>query len=328
MNQINDRDVIGDEPNTAEEQIRHMVVDDVISTVNDENEKEGEDDEYEQQNRPQNPDNDNDNNNNNNNNNNNKPIKGDFEPFDIASIRSEKQTKRVPGKLIDKFWKELDPQTLTALDKIIGISINKTIERYRTKDSTLNKKMVETERILYKTWLSLAANKSFRKRLSVTKFPRINSMHTGMSNKGDENAAILNYDRLVRRKNFLETYILAELKQLNELQNYYNKLKLSYESDHKYLNEFKRTVAINQSKMSNELMNHELKYEKSTDDINLSTSSIKMHRNSETSFNPNTDSTVKSLLQSLSENIDKIDVSDLVDLKDRLQSFENYLDVQ
>ena len=65
----------------------------------------------------------------------------------------------------------------------------------------------------------------------------------------DNSLDILDYDQLTRRTQFLETYLLAELKQLSDLETYYSDLEMIYNLDLNYLNEFKKTTEINKSKM-------------------------------------------------------------------------------
>ena len=60
--------------------------------------------------------------------------------------------------------------------------------------------------------------------------------------RANEVADVLSYDSLTRKRTVLETYLLAELKQLQELENHYNQSLLAYKLDLEYLKKFKSTV--------------------------------------------------------------------------------------
>lgn len=250
----------------------------------------------------------------------------DYTPFDPDSIKTEKQKKRIPGKLMDKFWQPLDDITESALDKIIDISISKARDRYKglSKSSTTSPKMVEANELLIHTW-KLDDPRSFKSRLKHTKLPLKRSMHT-TSSQNDENKFILNYDVLKWRKGFLETHLLAELKQLDELKKTYNKTYLNYQADLKYLAELKQSIKTNKEKMNQTLTDKKqemkLEVENSTDKIGVITTN-------NTQFKPQDDDDVNELLSKISTDLEKITKHSkyLLDFNDKLQNFQADLEL-
>lgn len=261
-----------------------------------------------------------------------------YEEFDPDSIQPEIKKTRIAGKIIDKFWEPLDITTMNALDKIIDLSLDKAIERYKTSS---NEKRFAAEKLLHQTWALDVDSKSFKSRLKLTKLPKLGTMHSSSSNKTDENKYILNYDVLSRRKLFLETYLLAELKQLKQLQTYYNTCKSNYTSDANYLKEFEKTVAINQQKMAQDIEHKQAELsidfnngsrENSTtktaelvDGISIGTG---VH-NDVDSFVPNADDDINELLTSLNDNLCKLTSNSkvLLDFNERLERFQNNIDM-
>ena len=81
--------------------------------------------------------------------------------------------------------------------------------------------------------------------------------------RANEVADVLSYDSLTRKRTVLETYLLAELKQLQELENHYNQSLLAYKLDLEYLKKFKSTVKNNELKYNEEL-------ERKREELNLS----------------------------------------------------------
>lgn len=254
--------------------------------------------------------------------------KRSYEPFDPDSLQPETKRARIPGKFIDRFWEPLDSITMDALDKVLDLSLEKAIERYRTS----NDKRFGAEKLLHKTWVLDIDPNSFKNRLQLTKLPKSATMHTGSGAKTDENRFILNYDILNRRKAFLETYLLAELKQLKQLQSYYNSCKRNYDSDANYLKEFEKTLAVNQSKMTQDLERKQAELSidfssKHPDNQNIDLD-FNLQKEPQT-FTPNPDDDINELLNTLNDNLRELssNSSGALNFNERLQYFQSNLDM-
>ncbi|CUM50345.1 uncharacterized protein AC631_01750 [Debaryomyces fabryi] len=263
----------------------------------------------------------------------NKPIKRkhddiltSYEPIDPSSFQTEKSKKRVAGKFIEKFWEPLDAQTTNSLERILNMCLNKTIEKYKG-GTKISKKMIEAQHILSKNWLNELNRKSFRSRLNVTNVPLPSSMQsTPKSN--DNRLDILNYDHLTRRTQFLETYLLAELKQLSDLETYCSDLEIIYNLDLNYLNEFKKTTDINKSKMIKETINKREKLgldniEPDREDIRLADDAGVMN----SSFDPNTDQDTQKVLHLIDQQLQSLssNTTNLTNLNEKLETLYNFL---
>lgn len=249
-----------------------------------------------------------------------------YEPIDPTSFQTEKNKKRITGKFIDKFWEPLDAQTTSSLEKILNMCVNRTIEKYKG-GSKVSKKMIEAQHLLSKNWLNEANRKSFRSRLNVTNVPLPTTMQSS-SKSIDNSLDILNYDQLTRRTQFLETYLLAELKQLSDLETYYSDLEMIYNLDLNYLNEFKKTTEINKSKMIKETITKREKL--SLDNIEPDSENIRLADYSETTnsnFDPNSDNDTQDVLQLIDKQLQSLssDTTNLTNLNEKLETLYNFL---
>lgn len=249
-----------------------------------------------------------------------------YEPIDPTSFQTEKNKKRVTGKFIDKFWEPLDAQTTSSLEKILNMCVNRTIEKYKG-GSIVSKKMIEAQHLLSKNWLNEVNRKSFRSRLNVTNVPLPSTMQS-TSKSIDNSLDILDYDQLTRRTQFLETYLLAELKQLSDLETYYSDLEMIYNLDLNYLNEFKKTTEINKSKMIKETI---MKREKlSLDNIEPDRENIRLADHSvltNSNFDPNSDNDTQDVLQLIDKQLQSLssDTTNLTTLNEKLETLYNFL---
>lgn len=240
--------------------------------------------------------------------------------FDPDSIQFETHRKRVSGKIIDKFWQPLDNETLLALNKIIEYCIIKSLGRFSD-----NTKYKIAQKYLIKSWI-LEDTRAFSKRIQITNLPKITGMHN-TSARNEENRHILDYDELKHRISYLETYLNAELKQLNELKNYYNQLNLNYVSDLNYYNEFQKTLETTDKKLQKErneretLMNLHNKVK--ADELD----NIGLIKDNAFTVDPSDD--LADLLNVLHANLTKfVDASgDLLDVNERLQCFQTNLEM-
>lgn len=249
-----------------------------------------------------------------------------YEPIDPTSFKPETNKKRIAGKFIEKFWEPLDSQNMNSLDKLLNMCINRTIEKYKG-NTKVSKKMVEAQHILTRNWTNEMNRKSFRSRLNVTNVPLPSSMQSTPKAK-DSELEILNYDHLTRRMQFLETYLLAELKQLSDLESYYSDLELVHNLDLNYLHEFKKTTEVNKSKMIAETI---------TKRENLGLNAIKpcdeeidLVDHSEiinSSFDPNHDKDTQDVLHLISSHLKSLssDTTNLTILNEKLETLYNLL---
>lgn len=118
--------------------------------------------------------------------------------------------------------------------------------------------------------------------------------------RANEVADVLSYDSLTRKRTVLETYLLAELKQLQELENHYNQSLLAYKLDLEYLKKFKSTVKNNELKYNEEL-------ERKREELNLSVQNKNPDDiyllSTDNDFDPETDDDTKFILETIQENL-------------------------
>ncbi|RLV85587.1 hypothetical protein JA9_001610 [Meyerozyma sp. JA9] len=241
--------------------------------------------------------------------------------FTLQTVR-----KRVPGKLVDRFWAPLDAETFSSLERIISVCSSKAVERYRRdqKKTQFNKKMASAQEIVANSWADRDNKSSFLSRLKVTKVP-LPTSHSKRNSSEDMN--VLGFDSLNRRKKFLETYLQAELKQVNELERYHQELSTVYQQDLKYLQEFKKTTEIEMKAMTEEAAelrrNMGLEKSKKTPEAEYVEKPVKP-------FNPNEDPDTLQLLTEIRNKLDPHQDSykKLADADDALEVLYNLLDIE
>jgi len=241
---------------------------------------------------------------------------------DPSAYVMEPSSKRVTGKFIDRFWEPLPPQTMDSLDRILNIALTRAIERYGTLSKTqkLTKKMVEAQKVLARTWINNSESKSFKSRVDVTPLPPTSTMSTKPNTLGD----ILSFDALLRRKTFLETYLLAELKQLKELEKHHDDLERSYHMDSKYLDEFRKTADHQKQRISRDMASRGHLVETPLVDIHL----LKTGRISSL-FDPDVDQDTVEILQLLRRHLDSVagNTDQLLSVNTKLESVYSLLDI-
>ncbi|EGW33424.1 uncharacterized protein SPAPADRAFT_60779 [Spathaspora passalidarum NRRL Y-27907] len=225
--------------------------------------------------------------------------------IDPSEFKMSNNTKRITGKFIDKFWQPLDDVNAKSFDNILNLALSKTLERLGSLDSegNMNEKMKLANKILTNAWLNPSNLESFKSRLRVTKVPLPSTMFP--NNKGTIKD-VFNYDKVLERKQFLETCLSAELKQLQDLEKYYHETKMIYESDKKYLSELTRATNGKEAKLRHQMytqreelgLDEEIKPDV---DLNLATSGT-----SSSSFNPDKDEEIKPILESLQKHLETI----------------------
>ncbi|CAX43547.1 conserved hypothetical protein [Candida dubliniensis CD36] len=228
-------------------------------------------------------------------------------PLNLQSIVNK---QKISTTVIEKFWQPLDSVNAQSMDDIMNIALLKTLDESHSKVS----------RSITNVWFNSANPESFKSRLLQTKLPPPSSMYSSkLRIRANEVADVLSYDSLTRKRTVLETYLSAELKQLQELENHYNQSLLAYKSDLEYLKKFKSTVKNNEMKYNDDL---ERKHEelnlsvqdKNPDDIYL--------LSTDNDFDPETDDDIKFILETIQE---KLLRSKLKTLNDKLEVLCNIL---
>lgn len=258
---------------------------------------------------------------------------------DPQSISRSSVKSKVPGRLIERLWSPLPMDSIDSIQRILSMCVNQSIQRYApapVKGSSKKaleppKKMLEAQKILRDGWLSSRNASSFASRLKETSLPlpttRASSSFGYKSTGGGDT---FNYDKLVRRKKYLETYLLAELKQLNELEKNFKLCENVFEQDKKYLVELRRSTTKENSKMRNEiskkrsLLSIDGSVEKGSD------CRIIKKRKSKSKFNPNEDEDTAGILELLSRHLSSIkgNTLQLREINSEIESLYNLLDEQ
>lgn len=234
-------------------------------------------------------------------------------PLNLQNIINK---QKISTKIIDKFWQPLDATNSQSMDTILNIALLKTLE----DESEVRR----TSRSLTNVWINQSNPESFKARLDQTKLPPPNSMYsTKVRIKANEIKDVLSYDSVLRKKTVLETYLLAELKQLQELEDHYNQLLLAYQLDSQYLQKFKQTLKRHQLKLDSDIdYKYEelnlIAYDKKPDDIYLQS-------NSTYEFDPDQDEDTRAILEQLNKLL-SISTSDLIKLNEKLEVLSNMLD--
>lgn len=241
--------------------------------------------------------------------------------FTVQTVR-----KRVPGKFVDQFWAPLNADALNSLEKIISVCSSKAVERYRRSGQKvqLNNKMASAQEIVASNWSDTSNRSSFVSRLRVTKVP-LPSSHAKRNSAHDPN--VLALDSLNRRKKFLETYLLAELKQLSELECYHKEVSTACQQDQKYLNEFRKTTDIEIRAMAEETaekrrvlgLDNTMKYPETN-----------FTEKPAATFDPNSDDETRALLEKIHAKLDghQDTIKDLSEVDSALEVLYNILDME
>lgn len=254
-----------------------------------------------------------------------------YDPANPAGVTRETHKKRVTGRAIEKLWVPLEHNALRSFEKLCTISMTKTLERFEGA-SEQAAKVAETQRVLAQLWLSDSMAKSFLARLKVTKLPPLKSLQVRMRGAKPEQFDPLSIDEVRHRKAVFETYLLAELKQLDGLELYYQSLKTMYDLDLKYLSEFKRTTSSIQAQIAKERSQHveslHLDMPDTYTDINLAerAAAVSEHH-ARARFDPNRDPDVKELLHGFQQELAPLRTSirDLLGLCDELDAVQKAL---
>jgi len=190
------------------------------------------------------------------------------------------------------------------------------MERYKSQP-----KIVEARRVLANTWINDNL-KSFNSRLGLTKVPPLSTMTTKLNEVND----ILNFDVVLSRKKYLETCLLAELKQLHELEKHEQNLQLSYNLDLEYLQQLKKTASKQEQNMIRKI--NEKREALALDEVEQADDGINLN-DARNPFNPHDDEEVVSLLTKLNQHLTNVENSSkkLGQLNDRLEVVNNILDM-
>lgn len=220
--------------------------------------------------------------------------------LNTPSFKTVTSKKRVSGKFIERCWESLSSTDMKSFERILNISLNRTVERFGSySDPKITKKMQKAQNTLIHNWTNKAHNSSFMKRLAVTKVPQPSSLKS-LSKGINNNLDMFNYDQLLRQSQFLQTYLLAEYKQLAELERYHNELQNIYDSDLRYFEEFKKTTSINSERMSKETSQRLQKY--GLDMLKNHEVPISIDDKIHTDFDPNKDEDVRKIFERIHSN--------------------------
>lgn len=258
----------------------------------------------------------------------------EYDPENPMGLEREKHKKRVPAKVIDRLWTRLEPDQFRSLDTLFNIALNKTLERY--KGSTNEQyKAAEAQRVLSHHWASDRLPKAFLARLKMTKLPPVKSLQVRVRGAKSEQYNLLDIDQAQRRKAMYEAYLLAETRQLQELQAYHKKIKKAFDEDSKYLEEFKKNTASIRAQNTRDAEEKRkafhLHVAHSVDDISLSNIPVPVPNELEKAqFNPNKDPEVRLLLESLQAKVEekspKEKLTELLRICDDLDEFQSKFD--
>lgn len=256
-----------------------------------------------------------------------------YDPANPTGARKEVFKKRVSGKAIEKLWIPLEAKAFRSFENMCGISMKKVLERFEGV-SRKDAKIAEAQRVLTQHWISGVSTKSFLARLNVTKLPPLKSLQVRMRGAKSDNFDPLSIDEVRHRKAVFETYLLAEIKQLDGLERYYNSLKNMYELDSKYLGEFKKNTSTLVNQIAQErdeqlkLLHFDTTAPQPDADINLATQvSSVPGLSTKARFDPNEDDAVKQVLEQLDNDIKQLALptESLLNMCDQLDTVQKML---
>ncbi|CAH2356012.1 hypothetical protein CLIB1423_42S00518 [[Candida] railenensis] len=258
---------------------------------------------------------------------------------DPQSISRSSVKSKVPGRLIERLWSPLSLDSIDSIQRILSMCVNQSIQRYApapVKGSSKKaleppKKMLEAQKVLRDGWLSSRNTSSFASRLKETSLPLpTTKSSSSFGYKGTGGGDTFNYDKLVRRKKYLETYLSAELKQLNELEKNFKSYENVLEQDKTYLSELRRSTTKENSKMRNEISKKRSLLSIDGPIDKGSECRIIKKRKSESKFNPNEDEDTAGMLELLSRHLSSIkgNTSQLRELNTEIEALFNLLDEQ
>ncbi|GEQ67114.1 hypothetical protein JCM33374_g777 [Metschnikowia sp. JCM 33374] len=246
----------------------------------------------------------------------------------------ETHKKRISGKAIEKQWIPFENESFKSFENLCAISMGSVLERFKNSRQR-DTKEAETQRILTQHWLSGKLPKSFLARLKVTKLPPSKSLVVRMRGVQDNNFDPLSIDQVNLRKTVFETYLSAEMKQLQSLEAYQSSLQNTYNSDLEYLNDFKKTTSNIRGQISQERIRNarELHLENKNDDEILDIKmkpklpSVDTSTFATTRFDPDLDNDLQPLLDDIHQELSKFDSRkrEILDLCDQLDIIERQL---
>lgn len=253
----------------------------------------------------------------------------------IPGVKRMKYNKKIPATLMERHWDPLPTESKASLERLMLIALNRTLEKYTPGKKSEDVRIRETQKMLAENWLNKNVHKSFLARLEATSLPPLATMKgltRGAGSSQQISSEFLGLDQLSRKKNYLETYLLAELKQLLELELHYKSLEASYQLDVKYLAEFKKTTAKNELKMQQEITKKRAdfnldSYEKKPEGITLTEPSDCFVAKS--NFNPDVDPDTTEVNQLLNKHLSSLlnNTQALTSLNDKVEVLYNYLDM-
>lgn len=255
----------------------------------------------------------------------------DYDPLNPAGVRKERVRKRVAGKVIEKLWAPLNRESYKSFENLCDVSLNKVLERYGPSPAQ-RAKVLEAQKVLSHHWHSDLNARSFLARLHVTKLPPLKSLHTRIKGAPAQDIDPLSIDLVLHKKAVCETYLLAELKQLESLEQSYRALQVAFDLDSKYLSDFTKTTASLHAHIARDRQQkmEELHLDKATPIAKHSHSSTQPLPLLRGRFSPNDDPDIQRMLQDISQVVDdfKEPVRELLDYCDKLDLIQSKLNAR
>lgn len=238
-----------------------------------------------------------------------------------AGLQKESYLRRVSAKLIEKLWTVLSFDVFKLFEKLCTISLTKVLERFAGGPNA-DHKISETQRVLWERWFSEDDPRSFLARLKMTKLPPVKSLNARARGMKDDEFDPLSIDQVLHKKAICETYLLAELTQLEDLEKYYQNLKVTHEQDAKYLSEFTKTARSLGAQVAQEKL--ERSQELHLDDVPEVVEDINLQTQRKLSlFDPNKDDEIRKLLLELDAGLNVPEnMGLLLQLCDELDKYE------
>lgn len=172
------------------------------------------------------------------------PLEDDDYVVDPSSVVASRVKRKVPARIIDRVWRALPADAHTQVERVMAMCAHQTIQRYAAPAAG-SRKMLAAQELLQEAWLSREPA-SFALRLHETALPApvVSSAVAAVLQRDYFDA-----DRLLRTKKNLESHLLAEWKQLAELERTCSSVESVLALDQQYLGELRATTSARTGKM-------------------------------------------------------------------------------
>lgn len=172
------------------------------------------------------------------------PLDDDDNVVDPSSVVASRVKRRVPAKVIERVWRALPADAHDQVERVMAMCSHQAIQRYAAP-AARSRKMLAAQELLQEAWLSREpASFALRLRETALPAPVVASAVAPVLQRDYFNA-----DRLLRTKKNLESHLLAEWKQLAELERTCSSVESVLALDQQYLGELRATTSARTSKM-------------------------------------------------------------------------------